>query len=53
MSFRQIKVSIRNAIRKINKTHLKNYFLHAYNIQQLKREKQKSKVWRKPKVYKD
>ena len=35
MNFRQIKLSIRNAIKRIKRKHLKNYFLHAYNIQQL------------------
>ncbi len=52
LTYKEIKESIKNSLSKIKKEHYKNYFLHAYNISRLRKERKKSNRRRENKIYK-
>jgi hypothetical protein len=41
IKFEDIKKSVVNSLKKIKKEHYKNYFLHAYDIEKLKKKSKK------------
>ena len=51
ISYEDIKTSIGKAITKVKEKHLNNYFLHAFNLELLKKDRATRR--RKPKVYLD
>ena len=53
MSYNAIKVSIRNAIKKVSKDNFKNYFKSSLRKSKKDIEKVKTKYRKQPKIYKD
>lgn len=53
MSYEDVQVSIKNAIKKISKENLKNYFKSSLRKSKEEIDKIKSKYHKKPKKYKD
>ena len=51
ISYEDIKTSIGKAMTKVKEKHLNNYFLHAFNLEMLKKDRATRR--RKPKVYLD
>lgn len=51
ISYTDVKISITKSMAKIQEKHLRNYFLHAFNAEALKKDRQTRK--RKPKDYID
>jgi len=51
ISYEDIKTSIGKAMMKVKEKHLNNYFLHAFNLEMLKKDRATRR--RKPKVYID
>lgn len=51
ISYEDIKTSIVKAMTKVKEKHLNNYFLHAFNLEMLKKDRATRR--RKPKVYLD
>ena len=51
ISYEDIKTSIGKAMTKVKEKHLNNYFLHAFNLEMLKKDRSTRR--RKPKVYLD
>ena len=53
MNYEEVQISIKNAIKKISKENLKNYFTSSLRKSKEEIDKIKSKYHKKPKIYKD